>query len=107
MTIYPARADRYAIAGFALGVLCVLALPAAYSFAIRGWPPGLDNAGAILYVSTFPASLLGTLLSGWGRFSHARRGLAVAGFVLSLGAALTVLGFFILAIIMLSQSHFT
>jgi hypothetical protein len=107
MRITRVLADRLAIVGFALGALCILALLAAYSFGIRRWPPGLDGLGALLYVCTFPLSLVGILLSGWGRFSPARRGLAVAGFVLSLAAALVTVGFFVLMIIVLSQVHYT
>jgi hypothetical protein len=102
MTITRTRADRYAIVGFTLGVLSALALLAAYSFVILRWPPGIDGPGAILYVATFPVSLVGSLLSGWGRFSPTRRRLAWAGMVLSLGAAILIVGVWILAIIAVS-----
>lgn len=102
MTITRARADWFAIVGFTLGVQSVLTLLTAYSFVILRWPPGLEGAGALLYASTFPVSLVGSLLSGWGRYSPTRRGLAWVGMVLSLGAALITLGFFILAVIELS-----
>ena len=105
MIVYPALADRYAIVGFALGALSILALLAAYSFVIARWPPELEGAGVTLYLCAFPVSLVGILLSGWGRFSPARRGLAVAGLVLSLAAALIILGYFILSMIELSQAH--
>jgi hypothetical protein len=106
MTQRDAFAGR-AVAGFLLGVLCILALLTAYSFGIRRWPPGLEGPGSILYVSTFPVALVGILLSGWGRFSTTRRGLAIAGFVLSLAAALSVIVFFIVAVIALSQVHYS
>ena len=83
-------------------MLSALALLTAYSFVILRWPPGLAGAGALLYVSTFPVSLVGSLLSGWGRFSPAWRGLAWAGIVLSLGAAIVIVGAWILAIIVVS-----
>jgi len=104
MIVYRARADRYAIVGFVLGVLCLLALLTAYSIVIQRWPSGLEGLGVLLYVATFPVALVGMLLSGRGRFSSTRRGLAVAGIVLSLAAALITLAFFILAMIVLSLS---
>jgi hypothetical protein len=105
MVVYHTRADRYAIVGFVLGVLCLLALLSAYSFVIQSWPSGLEGLGVFLYIATYPASLVGMLLSGRGRFSSTRRGLAVAGIVLSLAAALITVAFFVLAMIVLSLSR--
>jgi hypothetical protein len=105
MIVYPARADRYATVGFVLGALSILALLAASSFGIVRWPPGLEGPGALLSVAAVPVAFVGTLLSFWGRYSPARRGLAVAGLVLSLAAALVILGFWILTFIELSQAH--
>jgi hypothetical protein len=54
-------------------------------------------------VCTFPVSIVGSLLSYVGRFSRARRGLAVAGLVLSLLAVFVILGVGVLLWIALSQ----
>jgi hypothetical protein len=107
MTINPARTERYAIVGFTLGALSILALLAAYCIVILRWPSGVEGegVGVTLYLCAFPISLVGILLSGWGRFSPARRSLAVAGLLLSLAAALIVVAYFLLSMIELSQSH--
>jgi hypothetical protein len=54
MIVYPARADRYAIVGFALGALSILAFLAAYGFVIARCPPEPEGAGVTLYLSTSP-----------------------------------------------------
>ena len=103
MTVYPDRAGRYAMVGFALAVLSLLALLAAYSFGIRRWPPGLEGPGALLSLAAFLVSLVGSLLSFWGCSSPTRRGMAVAGLVLSLATALIILGYWILTAIDFSR----
>ena len=85
MTNTPARTERYAIVGFALGALSLLALLAAYCIVIRRWPPGLEGVGVTLYLCAFPISLVGILLS--------------------LATALLVVGYFLLSMIELSQAH--
>jgi hypothetical protein len=104
MTGTRAWTDRYAIVGFALGVLSFMALLTAASFIasgliIRLLPLGLGGPGVILSLATLPVSLVGYLLSSMGRFSSGRRGLAVAGIVLSLATAFLILGSWMLVII--------
>jgi hypothetical protein len=105
MTAYPDRAGRYAVVGFALGVLSILTLLVAYSFGIVHRPRGLEGRGALLSVAAVLVSPIGSLLSFWGCSSPTRRGLAVAGLVLSLAAALVILGYWILTYIDFSQAH--
>jgi hypothetical protein len=99
-------ADQLALVGFAVGALSVLALLVAYGVAIQRWVPGFEGLGVGLYLATYPCAFVGTLLSGRGRCSHTRHGLATAGFVLCLVAILVTVGYFVLAMIVLSNSHF-
>jgi hypothetical protein len=105
MIVYPERDERYAMAGFTLGVLSLLTLLVAYSFGILHRPRGLEGPGALLSVAALLVSPIGILLSFWGCFSPTRRGFAVAGLVLSLAAALVILGHWILTYIELSQMY--
>jgi hypothetical protein len=105
MTVYPDRAGRYAVVGFGLGVLSILTLLVAYSFGILHRPHGLEGPSALLSVAALVVSPIGSLLSFWGCSSPARRGFAVAGLVLSLAAALVILGYWIQAYIELSQMY--
>jgi hypothetical protein len=84
-------------------VVSLLALLVAFSFGMVRWPAGLEGPAAIIVVCTFPVSIVGTLLSYAGSVSRARRGLAVAGLVLSLLAVFVIVGVGILASIALSQ----
>jgi hypothetical protein len=101
--ISAARADRTALLGFRFGVMSLLALLVAFSLGIVRWPPGLEGPAAIILVCTFPVSIVGSLLSYVGRSSRARRGLAVAGLVLSLLAVFVILGVGVLLWISFSQ----
>jgi hypothetical protein len=103
--ISAARADRNALLGFRFGVVSLLALLVAVYFGIVRWPP-LEGPAAILLVCTFPVSIVGSLLSYAGSFSRARRGLAVAGLVLSLLAVFVIVGVGVLAWIALGQAAY-
>ena len=105
MTVYPDRAGRYAVVGFALGVLSILTLLVAYSFGILHRPHGLEGPGALLSVSAVLVSPTGSLLPFWGCSSPTWRGFAVTGLVLSLAAALVILGYWIQTYIELSHMY--
>lgn len=82
-TAQPDRGAGLALAGFLCSLTSLIAAVLAGIFA-SGAVAGLTSGeGVLLLVAAFPVALVGLILSVLGRHSTSRRGLAIAGAVLS------------------------